>query len=133
MPTSSSVSPSPICSIDKDDIMWVDFQNIEHVAASQVLSVYRWHVETDNTPKAVINIMLKGKSVTMEAIGLLEKPPVSEMILCSAVVLESKLVRFFSRLYLPMHSPPYPIRLFGNQEEAKKWLLKTRAEVLAKH
>lgn len=116
----------PICWFDDNDVMWVDFGTLQNITATHMVCIHRWHVEHDYRPKAVVNIITSGRTITLEALKMVEKPPFSEVITCSAVVVESSLIRLFSRIYLPLFQSVYPVKLFATQEEAVAWCLKTR-------
>lgn len=132
-PNEITVPGYPIRSIDEQDIMWIDFGGISKISVSHVVGSYHWHMNTDNKPKAVINNIPHGQTVSLEAIKIMESKPIVDVIICSAIVVDSKMLKYLSRLYLPLHSPPYPVRLFNNTEDALAWVLATRNELASKN
>jgi len=61
-------------------------------------------------------------SAEYEAQQFASREDVAELVIGMAIIVKSVFTRAMADLFMRFHKPPYPVRLFKNEESAMLWL-----------
>lgn len=112
-----------IMTLDGEGIMVVDFRHCERVTLSIIEAAHARHLEL--CPDRKVPVLMRGdhvSSVEYAAQRFGSSPSVCRVFAAMALVVSSFLERHLARMFLMYHRPPYPTRVFDDEEVARNWL-----------
>lgn len=110
---------------DGQGVLLLDYSQCNAITlemAERVLVLHRKLAAARKSPL----LLLGGRvgHVEYAAQRFASSPQVVALTAALAIVVESFLTRHLARMFLVYHRPPYPVRVFGNSDEARAWLLR---------
>ena len=105
-----------------DGILRVDFGDRARITVAGMHHANQAHRELSGTPRPVL---VSGKglvSVEEDAMAFCSDSEITEMTSAMALIVHSLLARHLGKLFLNYYKPPYPVKLFDDEQEAHRWL-----------
>jgi len=119
----SPATAGAVVTFGEDGIMVVDFRRCERLTLSILEAAHAWHLEL--CPDRKVPVLMRGDHVSSAdyaAQRFGSSPSVCRVFAAMALVVSSFLERHLARMFLMYHQPPYPTRVFDDEETARNWL-----------
>ena len=110
--------------LDDDGILCVDFgPHARHTRENQD-KIYQRHMELAPGRKSPVLVLLKnGLTSDREAEKFASSDKIVAVISAMALVTETPLSNHLAQMFMWFSRPPYPTRLFTDENRARDWLL----------
>ncbi len=105
-----------------DGILRVDFGERARITVAGMQLANRAHRALSGTPRPVLVSGTDLVSVEEDAMGYCSDAEIAEVTSAMALIVHSLLARHLGNLFLSYYKPPYPVKLFGDEQEARRWL-----------
>ena len=105
-----------------DGILRVDFGEGARITVAGMHHANQEHRALSGTPRPVL---VSGKdlvSVSEDAMGFCSDAEITEVTSAMALIVHSLLARHLGNLFLNYYKPPYPVKLFSDEQQARRWL-----------
>lgn len=110
--------------------VWLDGEGVLHIRYPQDFNltldvmeqVHEQRLEVIDEPCPVLVYADTVASAEYEAQQFASREDVAELVLGMAVIVKSVFTRAMADLFMRFHKPPYPFRLFRDEESALLWL-----------
>ena len=113
----------PLVTVHADGIVQFDYSPCDRITLEVVQHGNARHREL--SPGRKTPVLLTGGrvgKVDYKAQRFASTPEVCDVTSAIAIVTRSFLERHLAKMFLMYHRPPYPARVFGDEQEARAWL-----------
>lgn len=113
----------PVVSLETNGIVRIDFTQCDSISLEAMQRSYSKHAALCPGHKSPV-LFVGGRVAAVEykAQRFASSPEICSVTAATAIVAQSFLERHLARMFLVYHRPPYPVQLFGNENEARTWL-----------
>lgn len=113
----------PIVTLEAHGIVRVDFTLCDAISLEAMQRSYAQHLALCPGRKSPV-LFVGGRVAAVEykAQRFASSPEICALTAVAALVPRSFLERHLARMFLLYHRPPYPVQVFGNENEARSWL-----------
>lgn len=113
----------PRVTLEAHGIVRVDFTLCDAISLDAMHRSYAQHLALCPGRKSPV-LFVGGRVAAVEykAQRFASSPEICGLTAAVALVATSFLERHLARLFLVYHRPPYPVHVFGNENEARSWL-----------
>ena len=108
--------------LDEDGILHVRYPQDFNLTLDVMERVHERRLEVTSEPCPVLVYADTVASAEYEAQQFASREDVAELVLGMAIIVKSVFTRAMADLFMRFHKPPYPVRLFRNEESAMLWL-----------
>ena len=108
--------------LDEDGILHVRYPQDFNLTLDVMERVHERRLEFTSEPCPVIVYADTVASAEYEAQQFASREDVAELVIGMAIIVKSVFTRAMADLFMRFHKPPYPVRLFRNEESAMLWL-----------
>lgn len=113
----------PHVRLDDDGIVCIDYSHVQRMTLASIQNALAQHRALSMEKRPVLILGKRLIDVERDAMRFASHADVQAVTLASAIVTTGYLERYLGSLFLMYHRPPYPARLFGDQRNARQWLL----------
>ena len=106
----------------QDGILQIDLSGIKHLKLPIMEDIYQQHIAISQEK---LQILFTGGSILgydKEAVSYVSSAKVCALTSSAAILTHSKLEQYLGRMFLWYTPPPFPVKLFSNEEDAINWL-----------
>jgi hypothetical protein len=117
------VAQAAVVTLGDDGIMIVDFRHCERVTLPIIEAAHARHLAL--CPDRKVPVLMRGDhvgGVDYAAQRFGSSPSVCQVFAALGLVVASFLERHLARMFLMYHRPPYPTRVFDDEQMARNWL-----------
>lgn len=108
--------------LDEDGILHVRYPQDFNLTLDVMERVHERRLEVTSEPCPVLVYADTVASAEYEAQQFASREDVAELVIGMAIIVKSVFTRAMADLFMRFHKPPYPVRLFRNEESAMLWL-----------
>jgi len=108
--------------LDEDGILHVRYPQDFNLTLDVMERVHERRLEVTSEPCPVLVYADTVASAEYEAQQFASREDVAELVIGMAIIVKSVFTRAMAELFMRFHKPPYPVRLFRNEESAMLWL-----------
>ena len=108
--------------LDEDGILHVQYPQDFNLTLDVMERVHERRLEVTGEPCPVLVYADTVASAEYEAQQFASREDVAALVLGMAIIVKSVFTRAMADLFMRFHKPPYPVRLFKNEESAMLWL-----------
>ena len=116
------VDPDPKVWLGKDGILRVQFPQVFNLTLEVMELVHRKRLELMATPCPLLIYADTVASAEYEAQQFASREDVAELITVMGIIVRSVFTRAMSEIFMRFHRPPYPTRIFKDEQPALEWL-----------
>ncbi len=106
-----------------DGILRIQYPPDSHMTLEAMHYIYDQHVRITTEKRPVLVYAESVASAEYEAQQFASSLQVVELTACVAIIVKSVFTRAMGELFMRFHKPPYPTRIFNDEEKAVEWLL----------
>lgn len=108
--------------VDEPGIVCIDFGPHCDVTLEGVRYAHEQHKRLRPGKSPVLLLAHTATAADYEAQEFASEPAVCEVVSAMAIVVQSFFSRALADVFLKFHKPPYPTRLFADEDTARTWL-----------
>lgn len=108
--------------LEEDGILRIQYPPNSHMTLQAMHYIYDQHVRITREKRPVLVHAESVASAEYEAQQFASSPQIVELTACVAIIVKSVFTRAMGDLFMRFHKPPYPTRIFNNEEQAIEWL-----------
>jgi hypothetical protein len=108
--------------LEEDGILRIQYPQNAHMTLEAMHHIYDQHVRITTEKRPVLVYAESVASAEYEAQQFASSPQIVELTACVAFIVKSVFTRAMGELFMKFHKPPYPTRIFNNEEQAIAWL-----------
>jgi len=116
------VDPGPKVWLGKEGILRVQYPQDFNLTLEVMELVHRKRLELMATPCPLLIYADTVASAEYEAQQFASREDVAELITGMGIIVRSVFTRAMSEIFMRFHRPPYPTRIFKDEQPALEWL-----------
>ena len=114
--------PDPEIWLGDDGIMRVQYPPNSHLTMNVMERIHRKHLEISRVPCPILVRAESVASAEYEAQRFASRDDVAALVTGMAIIVKSAFTRAMADLFMRFHKPPYPTRVFADEQSATAWL-----------
>jgi hypothetical protein len=115
--------PDPSVSLGEDGILRVRYPQNCHLTLDIMEQVHRRHLEITRTPCPLLVYAESVASAEYDAQQFASREDVAALVTGMGIIVKSVFTRAMAELFMRFHKPPYPTRVFRDEQSALEWLV----------
>ena len=108
--------------LGEDGIVRVVYPQDSELTLDVMQSVYQQHIQITTAKRPLLVHAESIASAEYEAQQFASRDEVVELVSAMAIIVKSAFTRAMAELFMKFHRPPYPTRVFNDEESALRWL-----------
>lgn len=114
--------PEPTVRLGDDGILRVRYPKNCHLTVEVMQKVHRQHLEITSVPGPLLVHAESVASAEYEAQQFASREDVAALVTGMGIIVKSAFTRAMAELFMRFHRPPYPTRVFTDEQPAIEWL-----------
>lgn len=120
--------PEPGVWLGDDGILRVRYPPNCHLTLDVVEKVHRRHLDITRTPCPLLVYAESVASAEYDAQQFSSRDEVAAVVRAMGIIVKSAFTRAMAELFMRFHRPPYPTRVFRDEQAALEWLARYMGE-----
>lgn len=108
--------------LGEDGIVRIVYPQNFELTLDVMQSVYQQHIQITTEKRPLLIHAESIASAEYEAQQFASRDEVVELVSAMAIIVKSMFTRAMAELFMKFHRPPYPTRVFNDEESALRWL-----------